>query len=190
MKSCLHKIHLFSLKDCWSKRLWHMFYNFLSYGYGLWPKAEVFQGRTFDYGRRWKLRLQSNTGLYYLVCCTFDSLFKKVEQYVICSKVQLIYIFFDILFWDVKYIIRSKDGSSNSCIDQSFWIFTLGLWYNHVTPKTNQVKQPVLNLNIIIEHFWKIYWNKDLFIKIRTRTVVKLLLLLFDFLWISLYVPN
>ena len=40
-----------------------MFYNFLSYGfgYGLRPKAEVFQGQTFGYRRRWKLRLRSNT---------------------------------------------------------------------------------------------------------------------------------
>ena len=38
-----------------------MFHVFLSYGYGLRPKAEVFQGRTFGYGRRWKLRLRSNT---------------------------------------------------------------------------------------------------------------------------------
>ena len=37
-----------SLNDCWSKFLWHMFYNFLSYG--------------FCYGQRWKLRLWSNTG--------------------------------------------------------------------------------------------------------------------------------
>ena len=40
-----------------------MFYIFLTYGfgYGLRPKAEVFQGRTFGYGRRWKLHLRSNT---------------------------------------------------------------------------------------------------------------------------------
>ena len=64
MNSCLHKIHQFSLNDCWSKLLWHMFYIFLTYGfgYGLRPKAEDFQGRTFGYGRSWKLRLRSNTG--------------------------------------------------------------------------------------------------------------------------------
>ena len=41
----------------------HMFYIFLTngFGYSLRPKAEVFQGRTFGYGRRWKLRLRSNT---------------------------------------------------------------------------------------------------------------------------------
>ena len=40
-----------------------MFCTFLSYGfgYGLQPKAEVFQSRIFGYGRRWKLRLRSNT---------------------------------------------------------------------------------------------------------------------------------
>ena len=40
------------------------FLCFLSYGfgYGLRPKAEVCQCRTFGYGRRWKLRLRSNTG--------------------------------------------------------------------------------------------------------------------------------
>ena len=31
------------------------------FGYGLWPKAEVCQGRTFVYGRRWKMWLRSNT---------------------------------------------------------------------------------------------------------------------------------
>ena len=38
---------------------------FLSYGFGysLRPKAEVCQGRTFGYGRRWKLRLRSNTAV-------------------------------------------------------------------------------------------------------------------------------
>ena len=65
MNSCFHKIHQSSLNDCWSKLLWHKFYLFLSYGfsYSLQPKAEVFQGRTFGYGRRWKLRLRSNTEL-------------------------------------------------------------------------------------------------------------------------------
>ena len=29
----------------------------------LWPKAEVCQGQTFGYGRRWKLHLRSNTGI-------------------------------------------------------------------------------------------------------------------------------
>ena len=63
MNSCLHKIHQFSLNDCWSKLLGHMFYNFSTYGfcYGLRPKAKVFQGQTFGYGRRWKLHLRSNT---------------------------------------------------------------------------------------------------------------------------------
>ena len=46
--SCLHKIHQSSLNDCWSKLLWHMLYNFLSYSFG--------------YSQRWKLRLWSNTG--------------------------------------------------------------------------------------------------------------------------------
>ena len=43
--------------------LWHMFYIFLSYGfgYGLRPEAEVFQDRTFCYSRRWKLHVRSNT---------------------------------------------------------------------------------------------------------------------------------
>ena len=41
------KIHIFSWNDCWSKLLWHMFYVFLSYGFG--------------YGRLWKLCLRSNT---------------------------------------------------------------------------------------------------------------------------------
>ena len=43
-----------------------MLHFFLSYGfgYGLRLKAEVFQGRTFGYGRRWKLCLRSNTALY------------------------------------------------------------------------------------------------------------------------------
>ena len=38
--------------------------RFLSYGfgYGLRPKAKVCHGRTFGYGRRWKLSLRSNTG--------------------------------------------------------------------------------------------------------------------------------
>ena len=59
-----NKINQFSLNDCYSKLLWHVFYILLSYGfgYGLWPKAEVFQGWTFGYSRRWKLSLWSNTG--------------------------------------------------------------------------------------------------------------------------------
>ena len=65
-KQLSKKIYQFSLNDCWSKLLGHMFYNFLSYGfgYGLRPKAEVFQGWTFGYGRRWKLGLRSNTAKY------------------------------------------------------------------------------------------------------------------------------
>ena len=41
-----------------------LFLHFLSYGfgYGLRPKAEVCHGQTIGYGRRWKLRLRSNTG--------------------------------------------------------------------------------------------------------------------------------
>ena len=37
------------------------FFGSYGFGYGLRPKAEVFQGWTFGYGRRWKLGLQSNT---------------------------------------------------------------------------------------------------------------------------------
>ena len=47
----------------------YMLYVFLSYGfgYGLRLKAEVFQGQTFGYGRRWKLFLRSNTANNYLM---------------------------------------------------------------------------------------------------------------------------
>ena len=47
------------------------FYNFLSYGFG----AEVIQGQTFGYGRRWKLHLRSNTA--------FHELFLFVSVFVI-----------------------------------------------------------------------------------------------------------
>ena len=43
----------------WLKLLWH--FSSYGFGYGLRPKAEVFEGRTFGYGRRWKLCLWSNT---------------------------------------------------------------------------------------------------------------------------------
>ena len=65
-----------------------MFYIFLTYGfgYGLRPKAEVFQGRTFGYGRRWKLHLRINTGyltftILKFVCFTFQyfSIMKKMN---------------------------------------------------------------------------------------------------------------
>ena len=35
--------------------------RFRSYGFGLRPKAEVFYGRKFGHGRRWKMWLRSNT---------------------------------------------------------------------------------------------------------------------------------
>ena len=39
----------------------------LRFGYGLRPKTEVCQGQTSGYGRRWKLRLRSNTVSYTLL---------------------------------------------------------------------------------------------------------------------------
>ena len=41
--------------------IWFPLFLTYGFGYGLRPKAEVFQGWTFGYGRRWKLRLRSNT---------------------------------------------------------------------------------------------------------------------------------
>ena len=111
MNSCLHKIHQFSLNDCWSKLLWHMFYNFLSYGfsYGLRPKVEVFQGRTFGYGRRWKLRLRSNTAL---IIRRVETLLSFLNMKVSVPKIyiSIAYVIFkdskNIVFKILRFVLR------------------------------------------------------------------------------------
>ena len=54
------------------------------FGYGLRPKAEVFQGQTFSYGRKWKLRLRSNTAIdkdYIQIALIYCKRFKWRQLY-------------------------------------------------------------------------------------------------------------
>ena len=96
-----------------------MFCNYLSYGfgYGLRPKAEVFQGRTFGYGRRWKLCLRSNTG--------FTST-ELVEQFQ-SSTWDKQWNFHTKMFWIIKHFILSIKKRGKFEKIQNF-IFRIHFW--------------------------------------------------------------
>ena len=83
-----------------------------------------------------------------------------VESLIFCPIASLLWLFF--------FLIKSFDNVQ--CLE-----------YYAISQK---------NQNLSYSYWNSLGLSKDLFIKNRTRTVVKLLLFLYEFLWISLYIPN
>ena len=94
------------------------FFGSYGFGYGLRPKAEVFQGRTFGYGRRWKLGLRSNTAKDITIalanlCIGYNSSFSisyHMPIVYICT-VQDSILFTISIIWTYIIVIQVNSGS-------------------------------------------------------------------------------
>ena len=93
--------------------------HFLPYGfgYGLQPKAKFFHGRTFGYGRRWKLCLRSNTAII-----------KSSKFWVFCPFLQRSLAYSNVAFY--KNFWPHCDSGSSSDYRNGYARLSTSSWLN------------------------------------------------------------
>ena len=118
------------------------------FGYGLQLKAEVFQGQTFGYGRRWKLCLRSNTVLFSMKIVIFHQFHQKINN---------------LYLVELKIINKSNYCHLSYVLCFLKWMFlTLG---NIHFKRTFQTTTKCNNIN----HFWSQFYEILVVLKYHKR---------------------